>query len=341
MHEATSNSADNDRPVFLITIDTEGDNLWSGSASTFTTTNAEFLPRFQSLCESYGLRPTYLTDYEMASAKSFQEFGRSIIGRNVGEIGMHLHAWNTPPLTALTKNDYLYKPYLIEYPTDVMREKIAFMTQLLQETFGVEIISHRAGRWAFNATYARLLVDQGYRVDCSVTPHTNWISDPGDPKQNGGTDFSRFPENAYFMDLNDIRQPGNSLLLEVPVTIIPRQTPIRHTMPEFLERIPVAALALNRFFPTYWLRPNGKNLTDLLTIVRHVLQREHTHLEFMLHSSELMPGGSPTFTTPETVEQLYHDLKVLFDFTQGKFRATTLKEYYESVLSKQDCPDWS
>jgi hypothetical protein len=271
----------------------------------------------------------------MAIAKNFQEFGQDIIGRNVGEIGMHLHAWNTPPLTALTENDYLYKPYLVEYPTDVMREKIAFMTQLLQETFGVEIISHRAGRWSFNATYARLLLDHGYRVDCSVTPHTNWRANLGDPAQNGGADFSRFPENAYLLDLKDIRSPGDSSLLEVPVTIIPRRIAIRHAMPEFLERIPMVAQALNHFFPTRWMRPNGKNLTDLLSIVRHVLLHKYAHLEFMLHSSELMPGGSPGFTTPEAVEKLYDDLKVLFDFTRGKFRAATLKEYYESVPSKQ------
>src|SRR5512144_2975448 len=48
-------------PSFLITIDTEGDNLWSRPRE-ITTGNARYLPRFQALCEKYGLKPTYLTN---------------------------------------------------------------------------------------------------------------------------------------------------------------------------------------------------------------------------------------------------------------------------------------
>jgi hypothetical protein len=291
--------------------------------------NAEFLPRFQELCESYGLRPTYLADYEMAMAKSFQDFGRDVLQQNVGEIGMHLHAWNTPPIVPLTENDFAYQPYLIEYPTDVMVQKIAFMTQLLANTFGVKIISHRAGRWSFNAAYARTLLACGYRVDCSVTPHVSWRSTLGDPAQNGGTDFTRFPEKAYFMDLNDISRPGNSLLLEIPVTILPRPaiSSVNFDKTQWLPR------TLNRFFPAYWLRPTGRNLKRLLRIVRHAIQENSGYVEFMLHSSELMPGGSPTFVTAPDVERLYRDLKKLFEFICGTFTAATLKEYYQIMSS--------
>ena len=63
---------------------------------------------------------------------------------------MHLHAWNNPPLTPLTDNDLRYQPYLIEYPKDQMREKIALMTHLLEDKLQTKMLSHRAGRWAFN-----------------------------------------------------------------------------------------------------------------------------------------------------------------------------------------------
>ncbi|CAJ0992663.1 hypothetical protein NVIRPANT_00739 [Pantoea sp. Nvir] len=45
------------KPSFLITIDTEGDNLWH-SYRTITTCNTAFIPRFQSLCERFSLKPT-------------------------------------------------------------------------------------------------------------------------------------------------------------------------------------------------------------------------------------------------------------------------------------------
>ncbi len=37
---------------FIITIDTEGDNPWANPRE-ITTRNAEYLPRFQSLCERF------------------------------------------------------------------------------------------------------------------------------------------------------------------------------------------------------------------------------------------------------------------------------------------------
>ncbi len=39
---------------FLITIDTEGDDIWSKRSSA-ETRNASFLPRLQSVCEKFGL----------------------------------------------------------------------------------------------------------------------------------------------------------------------------------------------------------------------------------------------------------------------------------------------
>lgn len=42
--------------TFLITVDTEGDNLWQWKpGEKITTENSLFIPRFQELCEKYGL----------------------------------------------------------------------------------------------------------------------------------------------------------------------------------------------------------------------------------------------------------------------------------------------
>src|SRR5438552_1378607 len=172
------------QPCFLITLDTEGDNLWARPRE-ITTRNAAFLWRFQGLCERYELKPTYLTNYEMAQSPNFQEFARDVLRRRTGEIGMHLHAWNSPPLQPLTDDDYRYQPYLIEYPESVIREKVDFLTKLLEDTFGVKMSSHRAGRRGMNEAYARILVEQGYRVDCSVSPHVSWRRIKGNPRGAG------------------------------------------------------------------------------------------------------------------------------------------------------------
>ena len=311
-------------PSFLITIDTEGDNLW-GRHAGITTRNTGYLPRFQGLCERFGFKPTWLTNYEMAMDPAFVEFGRDVIKRGTGEIGMHLHAWNSPPLIPLTADDMRCHPYLIEYPENVMRDKVALMTNLLQERFGVKMLSHRAGRWAFDARYARLLVEFGYVADCSVTPGVSWQSQLGNPDGAGGTDYRCFPDTPYYLDTEDISRPGSSPMLEVPMTTrtswLNAKLPMAYTIPG------VRSVAWRAAPPVRWLRPNGKNLSDMLALVQASVREKRGHIEFMLHSSEFMPGGSPTFRTASDIDKLYGDLEALFPAIARAYGGVTLADF--------------
>lgn len=312
------------RPAFLITIDTEGDDIWS-QPSAVTTRNSAFLPRFQALCERHGLKPTYLTNYEMALCPTFRELARDSITRGTAEVGMHLHAWNSPPAMELDRGGLAY---LIEYPEAAMREKIGLLTDLLEEAFGVKMVSHRAGRWAFDERYARLLIERGYRVDCSVTPNVSWRRTLGLRGGNGGSDYTGFPEQAYFLDPSDIGRPGNSPLLEVPMTIDAPAAPFLRRLHKLRQESgrPLKPLLKRMLPPIRWLRPNGRNLESMLGL----LDRAAAHgcyAEFMLHSSEFMPGGSPTFPAERDVERLFEHLAILFERAEAKFRGATLAEY--------------
>ncbi|OZG74915.1 deacetylase [Hahella sp. CCB-MM4] len=323
-------------PAFLITIDTEGDNIWA-SPRQIETQNAKFLPRFQELCELYGLKPTYLTNYEMAVSDSYIEFASDCLHRKTAEIGMHLHAWNSPPEKALTEDDYRFLPYLIEYPKELVEQKIDYLTKLLEDTFNTKMTSHRAGRWAFDEHYAQTLAKHGYKVDCSVTPGVSWRKNMGDPKQQGGTDYRDFPDHPYFLDLNNIGQAGNSNLLELPVSILPKYSP-------FISRCRKAVNQLKgrqKDDATIWLRPNGKNLKQMKKVLDEAIRKNRPYVEFILHSSEFMPGGSPTFKTNESIEALYRDLTQLFEYTRRHFIGLTLTEFAEQFHRqvKQDDTD--
>jgi hypothetical protein len=322
------------RPAFLITIDTEGDNLWAAPRHV-TTENSRFLGRFQQLCDSFGLKPTYLTDYQMARCPIFGRFARKILRERSGEIGMHLHAWDSPPDYALTYDDFSATPYLIEYPPDVLRAKVSFMTRLLEDTFGERMTSHRAGRWAFDGIYARALIDEGYLVDCSVTPGYSWEHILGDPKGRGGTDYSQAQRAAYFLDPGDPSQPGYSTLLEAPMTILPN--PVPPVVNELREKLPLRSFprrVLNRLIPAQtWLRPNGRNRRPMLRLLHEALAENPSHIEFMLHSSELMPGGSPTFRTPSSIEALYHDIQAVFSIVKDACEPLCLTEFAETYVT--------
>ncbi|MBF0096443.1 MAG: deacetylase [Magnetococcales bacterium] len=323
----------NNKPAFLITIDTEGDDLWSAPRQ-ITTRNAQFLPRFQALCERYHLLPTWLTNHEMVQDPVYRAFAQDVLQRAQGEVGMHLHAWNSPPLTcSVSADDLRHHPYLIEYPPEVMAEKVRVLTANLEEAFGRKMVSHRAGRWAFNEQYAHILVEQGYQVDCSVTPFVSWHKALGKPDGAGGSDYRHFPAHHYFMDLQAIQRPGQSSLLQVPVSV--RRGPsfaIAATLQQWEKRAALGVRIIRRLWPEVrWLRPNGRNLSSMQRIVEEILAQKEPYAELMLHSSELMPGGSPTLRTAQQIEGLYRDLEQLFAFVSDHFVGQTLAGFYQQV----------
>lgn len=312
-----------DKPAFLITLDTEGDNLWRNRSGKVTTRNVQFLPRFQSLCEKYNFKPTWLTNYEMASDPAYVEFGRDLLARGQGEIGMHLHAWYSPPEYALTDDDWRYQPYLIEFPENILRDKVAYMTDLLESAFQQKMTSHRAGRWAFDEVYARALIDNGYLVDCSVTPRVDWRNSSGVPQGKGGTDYSLFPDHAYYLDINNISRAGDSPLLELPMSIQYRYGAFTNQ----LKKVWNDVRGKKRGPSVNWLRPVGGNVEQMKQVVEQTLSQGNDYVEFMLHSSEFMPDGSPTFKNEADIERLYDDLEQLFSWLQSRTQGMTLTGY--------------
>jgi len=324
---------DDVKPIFLITVDVEGDNLWS-KPRKITTENAKYLLRFQLLCEKYAFRPTYLVNYEMAMSQEFQELGCGVIKNNSGEIGCHVHSWNNPPLYKLTEDDLVTHPYLFEYPKKIIRQKLDFMTKLLEDTFHVKINSHRAGRWGFNEIYAQVLLEYAYCVDCSVTPFVSWSQNKGDPNQEGGPDYSNFLDRSYFLDLNNISKEGESTLLEIPVTIIEDQSSVLNYYKKLFKHY-LFNNKKNKVLTSSnvsWFRPMKKNLKDMLRIVDICRKKDSEYVEFMIHSSELMPGGSPYFRTSKDIEKLYSDIDILFCEASKTFKGRTLKEFYDHKL---------
>lgn len=302
---------------FIITIDTEGDNLWQwDKKSPIRTENTLFLPRFQKLCEEYGFKPVWLTNYEMINDPRYVDFIMDVEERKVGEIGMHLHAWNTPPEYNLPVVQ-TGLPYLIEYPEEIMRKKVETMTALIEQKIGIRPTTHRAGRWAMDDRYFKILKEFGYTVDCSVTPHQNWQSSPGQTEIDG-TDFSKYPEQPYWVD-------NEMSLLEVPVSIRPSHSFI---LPKKLTPKNIARNALNAYRGyNLWLRPKGNNEKLLLSFLDIINDSEADYIMFMLHSSEMMPAGSPTFKTCEDIEEMYKTLKKVFTKASKTYKGTTLCEY--------------
>ena len=304
-----------DMPCFIITIDTEGDNMWRQLCSKrdrkrITIKNGAYIERFQNLCEKFNFIPTYLVDYEMTQSIPFIEMSKQKLKDKKLEIGMHMHAWTVPPDYELKiAPGYKGNPYVYEYPDSIIRKKVRYLTKTLEDIFEEKITSHRSGRWYFDKEYAGIIKENGYLVDCSVTPGINWRSNEGVTRWSKGPDYKNFPAQDYEMSLHNIKKRGESGLYEVPVS--------------------TASLHTKRFgfSNKVMMRPNGHNLKDLLYIAEEYKILQTNYIEFMLHSSELMPGGSPYFRDKRQIEQLYDEIESFFAILSGKYIGSSLTGY--------------
>lgn len=302
----------------IITVDTEADRAWTAPTDDLSIDNLRFVPRFQALCERYGMKPTYLCTYEVVTSKVFEETILSYQRRGAAEIGAHLHPWTNPPflggpdIANVDRSEY--PAYPSELPVSSLRAKLEVLTKAIN-AHGVTPTSYRAGRWGFSKEHIPILLQLGYTVDCSVTPHVDRSTYKG--VSRFGPDFRSATSAApYELSSNDVCAEGDSGLYEVPVTILHtsalmrRSESFRRLFRRFRRTLPVRIInrALN-LEPT-WFRPYPYlTARHMQKVYETAVALRLPAMEMMLHSSELMPGGSRSFRTDDAIEKMYKMLE--------------------------------
>lgn len=316
---------------FMITIDTEFDNGWEWQyGDEITTANSKYIPRFQNLCEKYGFIPTYLITYEFAKDKQFVDYMKPKQIEGKCEIGIHPHAWNIPPIYELEARKDVTPGYVFlkEYPKEIIYQKIKALKDEYIKQFDCVPVSHRAARWGMNQAYFEQLDRNGILYDCSVTPLIDWTQARGYTENSCGPNYVDYPRKAY--------RVGGTGVIEIPMTVYKDHrfilnedgnTSKKRNIKNFVRSV--------RGKKALWLRPASDNLDDLLYIVHQAKKSNADYLMFMLHSSEMMPGGSPTFDTPEKIEKLYENLEVLFNEISKDFEGISVADYGRMIERKK------
>ena len=301
--------------LFFITVDTEGDNLWDWHpGEPITTENANYISRFQNTCEKYGFKPVYLINYEMAKSQKLNKTLSQSAELGLCEIGMHLHAWNTPPEYSL-KGSFGGLPYITEYPKDVIYEKHDYLMKLIYSQFGTMPVSYRAGRWSTNSSLFEVLNDLGFHIDCSVVPQVDQRTIPGFTVSKGN-DYRNAPAKVVNL-IGD--------LWEVPMTTRFVRSFGGDSMKHRIKNI-----IKGKYL---WLRPAVQTVEEMKQLIDIVSNEGINFLDFMVHSSELMPGCSPYCKTEYDIEIMYSKMEAVFNYaiSQG-YCGYTLKQYYEDYL---------
>lgn len=275
-----------DRPQLVVVVDTEEEFAWNrpfDRHSTATTT-IPAQDRAHAIYDRYGVIPTYVMDYPVATTPAAAAYLRRLVDAGRAAFGTHCHPWVTPPHEEDVNDRNSYHGNL---PAELEAAKLAQSTRAVAEAMGGAPHIFKAGRYGLGPHSFETLQDLGYTLDCSMVPHTNFA-------MKHGPDFREMPAEPFFTD-------SSCWLLEVPLTVgysgllqgYGRRyggaidLPVLQTM-----HIPGIASRL-RLLERAKLSPEGFDTATMCRLLRALIAQGRQVFTLSYHSTSLVPGHTP------------------------------------------------
>ncbi len=271
-------------PLLQVVVDTEEEFDWAAPFNRASTATAAIAAQglAQATFAPYGLRPTYVIDYPVATTPSAIAVLKGFRDAGLCQIGAHLHPWVSPPHDE-DVNDV--NSYAGNLPPVLERAKLIQLTKAITENFGAAPIMFKAGRYGLGPQTAATLAELGYRIDLSALVHT-------DLRPIHGPDYRGTPDRPFWF--------GDGLF-EIPMTrgfsgLLARIGPAaydaarsrwgrRARLPGIMSRLSL----LDRST----LTPEGVDFATQRRLVRAMLAQGHRVFTLSYHSPSLMVGHTP------------------------------------------------
>ncbi len=316
-------------PKLLVVVDTEEEFDWGKpvSRSEIGVTHMRHQDRAQRILEGYGVKPTYVVDYPVAS----QEQGFRVLrewhddGRCI--IGAHLHPWVNPPYDEEVSARNSYPGNL---PKALERAKLAQLTETIERNFGRRPTVYRAGRYGIGSSTGEILEELGYEIDTSVVPRTDF-------QRDGGPDFRAYEADPFWFG-------PTSRILEIPLTAgwcghLRNQGEILQSrlMSNFGMRLHLPGVfARLGLFERIRLTPEGTNLSELKRLTQAMLAAGRRFFVFSYHSPSVVPGHTPYVRSESDLQRFLGLIDRFCEFffaTCGGKAATPIE--VRSMLARQ------
>jgi hypothetical protein len=282
--------------LVICSVDTEEDD-WEPRRDGVTVNNVGQLVRLGELMGELNAPVTYFVTHAVAADGASCRVLRELVDQGNGEIGAHLHPWNTPPLTESISPPNLM---LNNLPASLQLSKLRRLTDRLEDAFGQAPASFRAGRSGLGSSTLEVIRRCGYTIDSSVMPFY-------DLRAVHGPNFIGAPNRAYCIGEN-----GNALepqdagpILEIPVSSAYSRAPfelwdaIHRGLGSRVGRaLRLRGLAARAgLVSKIALKPELESVTDMLRLALVLIGQGSSHLQVMWHSPSLLPGTSPFVRT--------------------------------------------
>jgi glycosyltransferase involved in cell wall biosynthesis len=296
-----------ERPVLLTIIDAEEAFDWNrpfSRAETDVTSMMHQEPA-QRIFARYGVVPTYMVDYPVATQEAGYRPLREFLADAACDIGTQLHPWVTPPFLeeVTARNSFAGSlPLALEYA------KIRTLTEAIEARLGVRPGIYRAGRYGAGPRTADILRRLGYQADSSVMPTWNFAP------QNG-PDFSALSAAPYWVD-------AERTLLEIPGSaaqvglLAGAPAPLRRAVFSGAgEHLGLTSLmARLRLLERIKITPEGITVAEAKRLVRYTAPRGQKVFVLTYHTPSLVPGNTPYVRTPQDLDRFLGWLDEFYDF---------------------------
>jgi glycosyltransferase involved in cell wall biosynthesis len=277
-------------PLLQVVIDVESEFDWAKGIWTDTGRVSSIIglrDRFD-LFRRHGVKPTLAVDHPIISTPESAAIVEAL-AREGCEVGVHLHAWNTPPIVG-PKDDW--HSFSGNIGPSLERLKIGRLARRIEERLGRRPTIFKAGRYGLGPNTVEALIELGFEIDLSICPAYDFSA-------MGGPDFT-----AYTARPGWYGAPGR--LLSLPTTAgwlgaagrfaedlaPPLHAPLGRRL-----ALPRWAARANVLYPVR-LSPEGTDLASLIRLTKRLHAGGLRVFTLSFHSPTLQVGHTP-YTSSE------------------------------------------
>ncbi|MFC0204747.1 polysaccharide deacetylase family protein [Novosphingobium soli] len=306
---------------FIVTVDTEEEFDWAAplDRDRHGVVTVPALRKFQRFCEGFGVVPSYLVDWPVASSSLAPQAIGEAVSRGAAEVGVQLHPWVSPPFVEDVSE---FNSFAGNLPFELESAKLHALRDRIESAFGTAPLIYRAGRYGLGPRTAEILRACGIAIDTSVRARFDYSG-------TGGPNYREHPLRPYWAD-------ADRHLLELPLTTV-YWGPLRqlgNVIYPQLWRAPrfrglLARAGLLERIP---LTPEGITAEEALRGVDIAIDEGLPVLVFSFHSPSLAPGHTPYVRDDEDLDALYDWWRALFaHLARRGVRPTSVREIMASV----------
>ncbi len=287
-------------PLLQVVVDTEEAFDWQAPFSRTSTDVAAIAaqPLAQAIFAPYGLRPTYVIDYPVATTPSAIAVLKALRDAGQCQIGAHLHPWVTPPFEEAVTDGNSYPGNL---PPALERAKLVAVTAAIEANFGFRPTIYKAGRYGIGPASAASLEALGYRIDLSALVHS-------DLRPIHGPDFRGTPDRPFWFGGGLFAVPMSrgfsGRLGRYGASLYP------HTTGWVGKHLRLGGvLARCGLLERATLTPEGVDFAAQRRLVQAMLRQGHRVFSLTYHSPSLVVGNTPYVQSGAALAEFLDRLK--------------------------------